>query len=184
MTMFARLFTAGLVGLAVVTAAATADAGQRHKKKQAGGHASSTATARTNLALGHVLFDSTSDAFTRVDLLAGGQYIDATADAGNRTTYKGVGKTELHQNRDSKAKIYAKGGNVMAKARSAAHTTIKAGGHTYVVANEVARAMTRFTPLGTTALAASETSVSVVNTGYVGMSSSTSDKAHVRIKVQ
>lgn len=117
-----------------------------------------------------------------VSNLHNGQLIEGNANAGNYTNSYIVGEAVYDQHNKAKAQVYAKGGNVMAKARSKTYTTIIIDGVTYVVAEELARAMARFTPLGTTAAAASDTSVFAEGNGYIGVNTGTKNEASVRIQ--
>jgi len=108
--------------------------------------------------------------------------LEAAGEAGNETSFYVKGNVKYHQQKKSRAKVYAKGGNVAAKARSVNKTTIYVGGKAYVVAKEVARAMARHTPIGTTAAADSQSTISGQGSGYIAGSTSTHNKASVRVQ--
>jgi hypothetical protein len=111
-----------------------------------------------------------------------GQLVEGYANAGNVTNSYIIGQTIYDQHNQAKAQVYAKGGSVLAKARSKTYTTIVVDGQVYVVAEELARAMARFTPLGTTSAAASDTNVSAQGNGYIGVNTGTKNEAAVRIQ--
>lgn len=125
-----------------------------------------------------------SRTFANVDTtaLANGSLLNVAANAGNYTESNVVGNATYDQQNLAKAKVYAKGGSIMGKARSQTFTTICIDGVTYVVAEELARALARFTPLGTTAAAESDTSVSAQGNGYIGVNTGTKNEASVRIQ--
>lgn len=114
--------------------------------------------------------------------LANGSLLDVDANAGNFVESIVIGNATYDQKNKAKAKVYAKGGSIIGKARSQTFTTICIDGVTYVVAEELARALARFTPLGTTAAAASDTSVSAEGNGYIGVNTGTKNEASVRIQ--
>jgi hypothetical protein len=117
-----------------------------------------------------------------VNSLYNGQLIEGYANAGNLTNSYLEGDATYDQHNKAKAQVYAKGGNVLAKARSKTYTTIVVDGVTYVVAEELARALARYTPLGTTAAASSDTNVSAQGNGYIGVNTGTKNEATVRVQ--
>lgn len=127
-------------------------------------------------------YKSKTHANAEVKVLYGGKIAIGNANAGNVSSYTAKGKSKYQQWKSSKAKVYAKGGNVMAKARSENKVTIVAAGKTYVVSKEVARAMARFTPLGTTAAAESTAYVGAASSGYLGVKTATQNSATVRVR--
>lgn len=141
------------------------------------------AHSETNVAATSKYFDykSKTSASGRSDSLFDGKILEAGATAKNVTSFTGKGNVTYKQWKAAKSKVYAKGGNVMAKSRAENYVTIHVSGKSYVVSREIARSMARFTPLGTTAAADSASHVSVVSNGYVGTTTGTSAKASVRV---
>jgi hypothetical protein len=117
-----------------------------------------------------------------VSSLYNGHIIEGYANGGNTTNSYIEGDATYDQHNKAKVEVYAKGGSVMGKARSQTFTTIYIDGVTYIVAEELARAMARFTPLGTTAAAASDSNVSAQGSGYIGVNTGTKNEASVRIQ--
>jgi hypothetical protein len=111
-----------------------------------------------------------------------GQIVEGYANAGNSASSYIIGNATYEQSNSAKAKVYAKGHGVMAKARSKTYTTITMDGQVYIVAEELARAMARFTPLGSVAAAASDTNVTASGNGYIGVNTGTTNEATVRIQ--
>lgn len=66
----------------------------------------------------------------------------------------------------SKATTFSKDGNVIGKARNDTHTTVVIDGHTYVVADEVAKAVSRNSTAGSSSAAATEQTVTTDGNGY------------------
>ena len=127
-------------------------------------------------------YKSRTYASAKVESLYGGKILKADAVGGNQSNYSAYGKSNYKQWKSAKAKVYAKGGNVMAKARSENLVKIRVSGKTYVVTREVARAMARFTPLGTTATADGYSTVTIKSNGYASAVTGSSSKAQVRVK--
>ena len=177
-----RLFLLGaLVGATVVASTNGACAGGFSHGSGTAVFAGANSQGSTEAKSAYLDFATTTYAQTGVQTYYGGKIADGLAKAGNDTQYKAFGESTYHQKNAAKAKVYAKGGNIMAKARSTTHTKIYIAGHAYVVTNEVARAMTRFTPIGTTAAADSITSAHAAGSGYIGVTRGTSDQAYVRV---
>jgi hypothetical protein len=109
-----------------------------------------------------------------------GQLLQGHANAGNNTSSYIIGNANYSQSNSAKAKVYVKGDGVMAKARSQTYTMITIDGHVYFVAEEVARAMARYTPIGSAAAADSETNVTASGNGYIGVNTGTTNEATVR----
>lgn len=142
------------------------------------------ASSHTNASAsnGYFNYNSKNYAKTDVQVLYGGKIAIGNAQAGNHSSFYATGKSKYHSKTYAKSKVYAKGGNIMTKARSQTHTKIYAGGTTYVVANEVARAMTRFTPLGTTAEADAYSNIQATSSGYIGVHTGANTHATVRVR--
>lgn len=175
---------AGLLAAAAMlaTLAAPVHAGGFSKSSGGAAYGSATSQAGTRLKSGYIDYKSDTYAKANTESLFNGKVLQATGDAGNDTSFYVKGKVKYHQQKKSKAKVYAKGGSVMAKARSTNTTTIYVGGKAYVVAKEVARAVARHTPLGTTAAADSHATLSAQGSGYIAGSTKTHNKAHVRVQ--
>lgn len=176
---FASLLAASAM---VAVLAAPAQAGGFSKSSGGAAHGMATSQASTRLKSGYIDYTSDTYAKAATDSLFHGKVLEATGEAGNDTSFFVKGNLKYHQKKKSKAKVYAKGGSVMAKARSSNKTTIYVGGKAYVVAKEVARAMARHTPLGTTAAADSRATLSAQGNGYIAGSTSTHNKAAVRVQ--
>jgi hypothetical protein len=171
---------------------------------------STTATAGSRASTGaqsdYLNYSSTTFANASVDALSGGKILEGSAGAGNAQLLaigqanclgqdgscktSSVSQVSSNTNSEnnsflasnaSKAVVYAKGGNIVAKARSQTTTTIFVGGHAYVVAVEVARALARYTPYGTSAVADSQASISAASNGYIGVNTGTKNEATVRV---
>lgn len=175
---------AGLLAASAMLAmlAAPAQAGGFSKSSGGAAYGSAVSQASTRLKSGYIDYSSDTYAKAATESLFGGKVLQATGEAGNDTSFYVKGNVKYHQQKKAKAKVYAKGGSVMAKARSANTTTIYVGGKAYVVAKEVARAMARHTPLGTTAAADSQATLSAQGSGYIAGSTSTHNKATVRVQ--
>jgi len=145
------------------------------------GNASSNAWTEVEAA-GNVDHESHTFANASVNSLHNGQLIEGYANGGNLTNSYVEGGARYDQHNKAKAQVYAKDGNVLAKARSKTYTTIVVDGVTYVVAEELARAMARYTPLGTTAAAASDAGVAAQGNGYIGVNTGTKNEASVRVQ--
>jgi hypothetical protein len=182
-----RITRAGLAGVTAALVAMAAPTAPVHAggfSKSSGGAAYGKAVSKagTRLKSGYIDYKSDTYAKAATRSLFGGKVLEATGQAGNDTSFYVKGDVKYHQQKKSRAKVYAKGGNVAAKARSVNKTTIHVGGKAYVVAKEVARAMARHTPLGTTAAADSQATLSAQGNGYIAGSTSTHNKAHVRVQ--
>ncbi len=168
-------------GLAMALSS-TAMAGGFSKNTGFGTFGGANSQTKIKIKSGYVNYRSSTYADARVRSLYGGKILEADAEAGNHTSYTVDGDSRYKQWKKAKAKVYAKGGNVMAKSRSENYVTIQVGGKAYIVTKEVARAMARFTPLGTTAAADSTVSVESTSTGYLHTVTGSSSKATVRVK--
>ncbi len=168
--------------LAFAQPVTTANAGGFSRTTQAGAFGASSSGTSVKVRSKYAKYTSQTYTNTSVEVLYGGKIAIGKASAGNHTSYYAKGKSKYKQWKSTKAKVYAKGGNVLAKAHSSNYVTIKAAGKTYVVSREVARSIARFTPLGTTAAASSHTYVSAGSSRYLGITTGGTASAVVRIK--
>lgn len=107
----------------------------------------------------------------------------AHATAGNFTTFVvKEGNAEYEQAKSAAARVYAKGDNIMAKARSDNTVVITIDGHAYVVVEELARAISRTSLYGTQSLATADTNISASSSGYLDVNTGTKTEATVRVK--
>lgn len=107
----------------------------------------------------------------------------ANAAAGNFTTFLVEdGDAQYEQDKSAKADVYAKGGNVLAKARSENHTVIYIDGHAYVVVEELAKAISRTTASGTQSAATADTIISAASSGYLDVNTGTKTEATIRVQ--
>ncbi len=151
-------------------------------KTGAGGFGAASSGTSVNVRSKYTKYRSETYAKTSVEVLYGGQIVIGKASAGNTTTFKTKGKSNYKQWKSTKVKVYAKGGNVLAKARGENYVTIKAAGKTYVVSKEVAKSIARFTPLGTTAASSTQNYINASSSGYLGIKTGATNKATVRIQ--
>jgi hypothetical protein len=170
--------------LAVAASGATSAAAGGFSMPSTGATVYGAASANTSASAsnGYFSYSSRTYAKTNVKVLYGGKIAIGNASAGQSSSYYATGNSKYKSKTYAKSKVYAKGGNIMAKARASTHTKIRAGGKTYVVSKEVARAMTRFTPLGTTSEADARTYISAKSSGYIGVHSGSNTHATVRIR--
>ncbi|MGH1418393.1 MAG: hypothetical protein ACRBCJ_06010 [Hyphomicrobiaceae bacterium] len=159
-----------------------ANAGGFSRTTGAGAFGAASSGTSVNVRSKYAKYKSNTYANTSVQVLYGGRIAIGKAKAGSHTSYYAKGKSKFKQWKQTKAKVYAKGGNVLAKARTSNYVTIRAAGKTYVVSHEVARSIARFTPLGTTAAASSNTYVSGASSQYLGITTGGTASAVVRIK--
>lgn len=167
----------------LIAGAGLAEAGGFSGGSTTSGLAHATSDAWTvAVSDGYLDRSSHTYAYTAAD---GGPHPEAYAAAGN--VANGYVRDDAHydQTHSAKAKTYIKGEGVMAKARSATYTTIVIDGHTYFVAEEVAKAMSRFTPFDVTALAISDVTASGgSSSGFIGVNTGTRNEGTVRIQGQ
>ncbi|MBN2301379.1 MAG: hypothetical protein JXN60_02555 [Lentisphaerae bacterium] len=149
-----------------------------------GGYAFGAANSDTWTSVTSEYADYTSHTFAAAETFAagGGKLLEGSAIAGNHTVYEGLGKSEYEQTKSARTKVVAKGNNIQAKARSQSHTVIYVDGKAYVVVDELAKAMSRFTPLGTHAAATSDTQIYAAGNGYIGVNTGTKSEANVRVQ--
>ncbi|MFP4538078.1 MAG: hypothetical protein ACLFPA_07220 [Dichotomicrobium sp.] len=107
----------------------------------------------------------------------------ANATAGNFTTFVVEdGHAQYEQDKSAKSRVYAKGGNILAKARSENHTVIYIDGHAYVVVEELAKAISRTTPSGTHGASLADTVISTESSGYLDVNTGTTTEATIRVR--
>lgn len=170
-----------LIALACATFSQPSLAYKKYKKTGGSAYAGANSQASIKAKTKYISYSSTTFADAGIRSLYGGQIVEGWANAGNHTEYYAIGKSDYVQHKISKAKVYAKGKSIIAKARSDTYTQIKAAGSTYVVTKEVARALARHTPLGTHAAADSDSFVQASSNGYIGVVSGTKNSAYVRV---
>lgn len=164
-------------------AAASAEAGG-FSRTSGGPAAYGSANSNTGVAAKSHYVDYRSNTFATAQTrsLYGGRILEGFAAAGNDTSFYVVGNVTYKQWKRAKAKVIAKGGNVLAKARSENLVVIYVGGRRQLVSHEVARALARHTPLGTTAVADSVSHVSISGSGYIRGTASSRNTATVRVR--
>lgn len=165
-----------------LVSAFSAQAGGFSRHTGSGAHASANSGTSVYAKTKRSRYRSKTSAHASVDVLYGGKIAIGQAYATNKTSFYAVGKSKYKQWKSTKAKVYAKGGNIVAKARATNYVTVKAAGKTYLVSKEVARSIARFTPLGTTATAASQTYLSGSSSGYLGVKTGSTSRAVVRVR--
>jgi hypothetical protein len=138
--------------------------------------ASSKATSEAEGDLINFASSALANTFARVDL----QGVFASAFAGTDGSTYIIGEAEFNQLNKSKAKVYQKGGAVMAKARAEVTTTIYVNGQAYLVSIDIARAIARATPHSATGAADAMSLISGSSSGYLGVVSGTQSEATVR----
>ncbi len=114
-------------------------------------------------------------------------FTEAWADAlaGNFTTFVVEdGNARYDQQKSAHAEVYAKGDNVMAKARSENHVVIYIEGKAYVVIEELARALSRTSIYGTHSVATADTNISAESSGFLDVNTGTTTSATVRTQAQ
>jgi len=178
-----KVILCGIGALILLLGTVAAQAGGGFSGSSGGSaFAGGTSDAWTVVVSQYVDHSSHTFANAATSAINGGKILEGYANAGNETNSYVVGNAVYDQKNLAKAKVYAKGKNVMAKARSKTYTTITIDGHVYFVAEEVARAMARFTPIGTSAAATSETNVSAGGNGYIGVNTGTKNEATIRVQ--
>ncbi len=180
-----KKFLFGVIASSLVCAlgaATSAHAGGFSRHHGSGAFGAATSGTHVNVKSKYAHYKSSTYATTSVEVLYGGKIAIGKAYAGNHTSFYAKGKSKYKQWKQTKAKVYAKGGKVLAKARTSNYVTIKAAGKTYVVSKEVARSIARFTPLGTTAAADSIAHVSAGSSKYIGVKTGTTASAVVRVQ--
>lgn len=177
---------AGVIGaiasVGVLALVGSATAGGFSKSTGSSTWGSGAASTDVSTQSGYARYRSRTWANAHTFSLHNGQIVGADGHAGNDTDFEVRGSAYYKQWNRSKAKVYAKNKNVMAKARSENHTQIYVNGKLHVVTKEVARAIARHTPLGTQAAADSEAHLTTVGSGFVSGSATKSNKASVRVR--
>ncbi|RIA47495.1 hypothetical protein [Dichotomicrobium thermohalophilum] len=169
-----RTWPVGLLSALVIlagTAAAQADPGfsQPYTAFTSGEATSDTWTtveAGGAFYESHTFADAASGA--EVEIPGGLKEAWANAAAGNFTNFVVEGgEAQYDQQKSARAQIYAKGDNVLAKARSENQVVIYIDGRAYVVVEEIARALSRTTKDGTYSIATGDTNISAASGGYL-----------------
>lgn len=102
---------------------------------------------------------------------------DAWVIVGSNTEWSTGRAAEVEQHGSSRTTVFTKNGGVLAKGRANVLTTITIGGRPYLVSVEVAKAVARSTPYGTSSATSTEQNVSVYSNSY-SVSTANTDKTN------
>lgn len=150
-------------------------------------HGEATSDAWTTVETDYARYESQTfaDVETGAEITYPNGFTEAWADAaaGNFTTFVvKEGNAEYEQAKSAAARVYAKGNNVMAKARSDNTVVITIDGRAYVVVEELARAISRTSLYGTQSLATADTNISAASSGYLDINTGTKTEATIRTR--
>jgi len=150
-------------------------------------HGEATSDAWTTVETEYARYESQTfaDVETGAEIAYPNGFTDAWAhaSAGNTTNFVVEdGQATYEQDKSAKARVYAKGDNIMAKARSDNKVVITIDGRAYVVVEELARALSRTSVHGTQSLATADTNIAAASSGYLDVNTGTKTEATVRVR--
>jgi len=182
----AKLKTIGLGAVLAVATVANAEAGGFSHGSNSFGLQSlvgAHAKAKSHVQAKTKYFNYMSSNYANTSAAVVGKlFAEGNAFAGHDTMFTAYGKVGYEEKNFAKVKVYAKGGNIMAKARSKNWVKIKVKGKVYLVHEGDVAAMVRFTPLGTKAKAIASNHTSFYGRGAISYASGARTSASVRTR--